>query len=99
MSAYETGEISRLLVAWNGGGDGALEELIPIVYPELRRIARVHLARRATDDTLESAALVNEAYLKLIRSHGVPCRDRARFFAVGAQMLRRILAAHSRSRV
>src|SRR5215471_19996240 len=75
MSAHERGEISRLLVAWNGGDEGALEELIPIVYPELRRIARIHLARRASKDTLESAALVNEAYLKLVRSNGVPCHN------------------------
>ena len=56
MSAQEPGDISRLLVAWNGGDERALEELIPIVYPELRRIARIHLAHRASDDTLESAA-------------------------------------------
>jgi RNA polymerase sigma-70 factor (ECF subfamily) len=98
MADPEPGDISRLLVAWNGGDDGALEELVPIVYPELRRIARLHLARRASDDTLESAALVNEAYLKLIHSQGVPCRNRAHFFAVCAQMIRRILVDHARNR-
>jgi len=98
MSAHEPGDISRLLVAWNGGDERALEELIPIVYPELRRIARIHLARRASDDTLESAALVNEAYLKLVRSQGVPCHNRAHFFAVCAQMIRRILVDHARNR-
>ena len=98
MSAHEPGDISRLLVAWNGGDEAALEELIPIVYPELRRIARVHLARRASDDTLESAALVNEAYLKLVRSQGIECHNRAHFFAICAQMIRRILVDHARSR-
>src|SRR5262249_5670577 len=91
MSAHERGDISRLLVAWNDGDEGALEELIPIVYPELRRIARLHLARRASDDTLESAALVNEAYLKLVHSKGIPFNNRSHFFAVCAQMIRRIL--------
>jgi len=98
MSAHEPGDISRLLAAWNGGNEGALEELIPIVYPELRRIARIHLARRASVDTLESAALVNEAYLKLVRSQGIECNDRAHFFAVCAQMIRRILVDHARNR-
>jgi RNA polymerase sigma factor (TIGR02999 family) len=98
MPAQEPGEISRLLVAWNDGDERALEELIPIVYPELRRIARRHLARRASDDTLESAAVVNEAYLKLVRSGGVPCSNREHFFAVCAQMIRRILVDHARHR-
>jgi RNA polymerase sigma factor (TIGR02999 family) len=98
MSAHEPGDISRLLVAWNGGDEAALEELIPIVYPELRRIARIHLARRASNDTLESAGLVNEAYLKLVRSRGIQCDNRAHFFAVCAQMIRRILVDHARNR-
>src|SRR5881296_3010177 len=68
MSAHEAGDVSRLLIAWNDGDEEALKDLIPIVYPELRRIARLHLARRASDDTLESAALVNEAYLRLVGS-------------------------------
>jgi RNA polymerase sigma factor (TIGR02999 family) len=98
MSTQGPGDISRLLVAWNGGDEGALQELIPLVYPELRRIARVHLARRASDDTLESAALVNEAYLKLVRSQGIECHNREHFFAVCAQMIRRILVDHARNR-
>src|SRR5437870_2752169 len=98
MSAHEAGDISRLLIAWNGGDEEALKDLIPIVYPELRRIARIHLARRASDDTLESAALVNEAYLRLVGSQGIPCHNRAHFFAVCAQMIRRILVDHARNR-
>jgi RNA polymerase sigma factor (TIGR02999 family) len=98
MSAHEPGDISRLLVAWNDGDERALEQLVPMVYPELRRIARIHLARRASDDSLESAALVNEAYLKLVRSHGIECNNRAHFFAVCAQMIRRILVDHARNR-
>jgi RNA polymerase sigma-70 factor, ECF subfamily len=98
MSTQGPGDVSRLLVAWNGGDEAALQELIPLVYPELRRIARVHLARRASDDTLESAALVNEAYLKLVRSQGIECHNREHFFAVCAQMIRRILVDHARNR-
>ena len=98
MSTQQPGDISRLLVAWNGGDEAALQELIPLVYPELRRIARIHLARRASDDTLESAALVNEAYLKLVRSQGIECHNREHFFAVCAQMIRRILVDHARNR-
>src|SRR5262249_8645216 len=98
MSAHQPGDISRLLLAWNGGDEAALEELIPIVYPELRRIARIHLARRRSDDTLESAGLVNEAYLKLVRSQGIQCNNRVHFFAVCAQMIRRSLVDHVRNR-
>jgi RNA polymerase sigma-70 factor, ECF subfamily len=98
MSTQGPGDISQLLVAWNGGDEAALQELIPLVYPELRRIARIHLARRASDDTLESAALVNEAYLKLVRSQGIECHNREHFFAVCAQMIRRILVDHARNR-
>src|SRR5262245_55487454 len=98
MSAHEPGDISRLLAAWNGGDESALEELIPSVYPELGRMAPIHRARRGSDDTLDSAALVNEAYLKLVRSEGIECQNRAHFFAVCAQMIRRILVDHARNR-
>ena len=88
-------DISELLTAWGRGEDAALNRLIPLVYPELRRIARHHLARR-TDQTLESAAVANEAYLKLIRARGIQCESRARFFALCAQVIRRILVDHAR---
>jgi RNA polymerase sigma factor (TIGR02999 family) len=90
--------ISQLLAAWQKGDDGALRNLIPLVYPELRRIARRYLARRTPGHTLESAALANEAYLKLIRARGLQCANRAHFFAVCAQMIRRILVDHVRAR-
>ena len=87
-------DITGLLTAWSEGDDEALSRLIPVVYPELRRIARVHLARR--DHTLESAALVNEAYLKLIRARGIQCENRLHFFALCAQIMRRLLVDHAR---
>ena len=89
-------DITGLLAAWSEGNEEALTRLIPMVYPELRRIARLHLARR--DDTLESAALVHEAYLKLIRARGIRCENRLHFFALCAQVIRRILVDHARRR-
>ena len=71
---------------------------MPIVYTELRRIARKHLARGFPAQSLESAALVNEAYLKLVRSQGIRCESRMLFFALCAQVIRRILIDHARSR-
>ncbi len=98
MTLEHSGEISSLLVAWSNGDEEALKGLIPLVYPELRRIARQHLAHQSPDQTLESAALANEAYLKLIRAQGIRCEGRAHFFALCAQMIRRILVDHARSR-
>jgi RNA polymerase sigma factor (TIGR02999 family) len=96
MTARVPGEISQLLMSWSAGNDGALKDLVPIVYPELRRLARRHLAARPPSHTLESAALVNEAYLKLVRARGLQCHSREHFFAVCAQMIRHILVDHAR---
>jgi RNA polymerase sigma-70 factor (ECF subfamily) len=94
MTPAGSQDITGLLAAWSEGNEEALSRLIPVVYPELRRIARVHLARR--DHTLESAALVNEAYLKLIRARGIRCENRLHFFALCAQIIRRLLVDHAR---
>jgi len=91
-------DITTLLVAWKEGDDEALKSLVSLVYPKLRRIARLNLARRSPERTLESAALANEAYLKLIRAKGIECKDRAHFFAVCAQVIRRILVDHARNK-
>ncbi len=98
MTVEHPEEITRLLAAWSTGDEEALNRLIPVVYPDLRRIARQHLARLPHDHTLESAALANEAYLKLIRAHGLHCENRVHFFALCAQMIRRILVDHARKR-
>jgi RNA polymerase sigma factor (TIGR02999 family) len=90
-------DISALLVAWGKGNDEALKDLVTILYPQLRRIARRQLARRS-GDSLESAALANEAYLKLIQAHGILCENRVHFLALCAQIIRRILVDHARSR-
>jgi len=94
MTPAGSEDVTGLLAAWSEGNEEALSRLIPVVYPELRRIARVHLARR--DHTLESAALVNEAYLKLIRARGIQCENRLHFFALCAQIMRRLLVDHAR---
>jgi RNA polymerase sigma factor (TIGR02999 family) len=91
-------DISQLLVAWNDGDEEALCRVMSFVYPELRRIARHHLARRPAGHTLESAALANEAYLKLIRAGGIRCENRVHFLAVCSQIIRRILVDYARSR-
>jgi len=91
-------DITVLLAAWNGGDGHALDRLMEIVYPELRRVARQYLAGRRPGDSLESAALANDAYLKLVRSGGIQCENRAHFLALCSQMIRRILVDHARKR-
>ena len=76
----------------------ALDRLMKVVYPELRRLAHRHLARRRAGESLESAALANEAYLKLVRAGSIRCESRAHFLALCAQIMRRILVDHARQR-
>ena len=87
-----------MLAAWNGGDGHALDRLMEIAYPELRRVARQHLAGRRPGDSLESAALANEAYVKLVRSGGIQCENKAHFLALCSQIIRRILVDHARRR-
>lgn len=94
----ESDEISALLQAWAGGDKAALDRLAPIVYNELRRIARRHLRSERAGHTLETTALVNDAYLRLVDCERMRWQDRAHFFAVSAQMMRRILVDHARRR-
>jgi RNA polymerase sigma factor (TIGR02999 family) len=90
-------DISGLLRAWGDGEANALEQLAPLVYEELRRIARRQM-RAAAGQTLQTTALVHEAYLRLVRSDGLRLQDRAHFFAVASQMMRRILVDAARAR-
>ena len=89
--------ISALITAWGGGDEQALGNLVPLLYPELRRIARLHLHRWRPGHTLESAALANEAYLKLMRTGGIRCENRVHFLAICSQIIRRILLDHARN--
>ena len=90
--------VSKLLLNWGQGDQGAREALIPLVYDELRRLARRYLRRERPDHTLQSAALVNEAYLRLIRQDHPQWQNRAHFFGVAAQLMRHILVDHARNR-
>lgn len=90
-------EITELLLKWSGGDKAALDQLIPLVYPELRRLARRYMRREAAVHTLQTSALINEAYLRLVTQKGVEWQDRAHFFAVSAQVMRHILIDYARS--
>ena len=90
------GEVSGLLRAWGGGDRGALDRLTPIVYDELRRLAKLYMRRERPGHSLQATALVNEAYLRLVDYKGMQWQDRSHFFAVSAQLMRRILVEHAR---
>lgn len=91
-------EVSALLEAWGDGDQEALDRLMTLVYPEVRRIARVYLNRRRASVSWESAALANDVYLKLLRAGGLRCENRTHFVALCSQVIRRILVDHARSR-
>jgi RNA polymerase sigma-70 factor, ECF subfamily len=91
-------EITQLLMHWSQGDKSALDQLVPLVYPELRRIAKRHMNREGAAHTLQTSALINEAYLKLVDQQNVKWQDRAHFFAVAAQVMRHILVDHARTR-
>ena len=91
--------ITKLLQAWSGGDERALERLTPLVYPELRKIAQRYMRREGEEHTLQPTALVHEAWLRLVGSSAVQWQDRAHFFAVCAQMMRRILVSAARARI
>jgi RNA polymerase sigma-70 factor (ECF subfamily) len=90
-------EISRLLRAWGDGDQAALNQLTPLVYTELHQIAHRHMRRQLPGQTLQTTALVNEAYLRLVDVEGVRWQDRTHFFAVSAQIMRRILVDSARA--
>ena len=92
------GEVTRLLIAWRHGDDRALEEVIPLVYEELHRMAERHLRHERPGHTLQPTAIVNEAYLRLLSRQDENWQNRAHFFAVAAQSMRRILVDHARAR-
>lgn len=93
----ETKDISRLLRAWSEGDQNALGGLTPIVHQELRRLAHRYMQRERPGHTLQTTALVNEAYMRLVDYRRMQWQDRAHFFAVSAQVMRRILVDHARS--
>jgi RNA polymerase sigma factor (TIGR02999 family) len=99
MSPASSSRVTELLISWGRGNADAREALVPLVYAELRRIARRHLWHQRRDHTLQSAALVNEAYLRLVRQESPQWQSRAHFFGVAAQAMRQILVDYARSRL
>lgn len=98
MTIESAHELTQLLVAWSNGNQSALEELLPLVERELQRLAHYYLRRENPGHTLQTNALVNEAYLKLIDQRQVHWKNRAHFFALSGQLMRRILVDHARKR-
>ena len=91
-------EVTRLLIAWSDGDRAALEQLTPLVYDELRRLAHRHMAREHPGHALQTTALVHEAYMRLVDGTKVRWQNRTHFFAVSAQLMRRILVDFARAR-
>ena len=89
-------DVSRLLLAWSGGDSAALDKLTPIVYEELHRIAQRYMRRESPGHSLQTTALVNEAYMRLVDYKRMQWQNRAHFFAISAQLMRRILVDHAR---
>jgi RNA polymerase sigma factor (TIGR02999 family) len=95
--AHSQHEITRLLLDWRGGDRAALERLMPLVYDELRRLARHYLSQERSGHTLQATALVNEAYLRLIDQQNPDWQNRTHFFAVAARIMRHLLIDHARA--
>lgn len=98
MNPLSTHEVTDLLLDWSGGNEAGLNNLAPLVEKELHRLARRYMQREGPGQTLQTTALVNEAYLRLIDQKRVHWQNRAHFFALAAQFMRRILVDHARSR-
>lgn len=99
MRPVSSSQVTELLLQWSQGNPAARETLIPLVYDELRRLARQCLASQRPDHTLQSTALVHEAYVRLVNHSSVHWENRVHFFAVAAQLMRRILVDHARKRL
>ena len=90
--------VTQLLVAWGGGDRAALDELMPLVYEELRRLAHQYMSRERPDHTMQTSALVNEAYLRLVDQKNTHWQDRAHFFGIAARLMRQVLVDYARQR-
>jgi RNA polymerase sigma factor (TIGR02999 family) len=98
MNSAAPSEITQLLADWSGGDQAALERLMPLVYKELRKLAHNYMKKERSGHTLQTTGLVNEAYLRLVDQKSVHWRNRAHFFAIAAQLMRRILIDYARKR-
>jgi RNA polymerase sigma factor (TIGR02999 family) len=97
MSQTSTHEVTRLLLDWSNGDKTALDKLMPLIYDELRRLAHRYMSRERAGHTMQTTALVNEAYVRLVNRQNVHLQDRAHFFAIAAELMRTILVDHARS--
>jgi RNA polymerase sigma-70 factor (ECF subfamily) len=98
MTEHAPKEVTQLLNAWCGGDQAALNQLIPLIHDELHRLAHIYMVRERADHTLQTTALVNEAYIRLVDANQVPFQNRAHFFAISSNLMRRILVDFARSR-
>ena len=96
MTEADTHEVTQLLIDWSNGDRAALDALIPLVEEELRRLAHRYMNRERVDHTLQTTALVNEAYMRLVNRKNVHWQNRAHFFGIAAQLMRTILVDHAR---
>src|SRR6267143_2174699 len=97
MSQPSTHEVTQLLIEWSNGDKAALDKLMPLIHEELRRLAHNYMSRERPDHTLQTTALVNEAYLRLVNRKDVHWQNRTHFFAIAATSMRNILVDHARS--
>lgn len=98
MSGNHPQEVTQLLHAWRQGDAGALDKLMPLVYAELHRLAHIYMSRERSGRTLQTTAVVNEAYLRLLDAQQVDWKDRTHFFAISSNLMRRILVEFARAR-
>lgn len=98
MPGSSSKPVTDLLIKWRDGDQDALQVLLPLVYDELRRIARYYLKKERADHTLQGTALVHEAYLRLVGQRSCPVENRAHFFAIASRLMREILVDHARKR-
>src|SRR5436190_6193042 len=97
MVQKSTHEVTQLLIEWSNGDKAALDKLMPLIYDELRRLAHHYMSREQPGHSLQTTAVVNEAYLRLVNREAVQWQNRAHFFAIAAQLMRSILVDHARS--
>jgi RNA polymerase sigma factor (TIGR02999 family) len=98
MNAPSPQQVTQLLVAWGAGDRAALDELMPLVYEELRRLAHHYMRRERAGDSLQTSALVNEAYLRLVEQKNIHWQNRAHFFGIAARLMRQVLVDYARKR-
>ena len=96
--ARTSSQVTVLLRAWSDGNEAALEELLPLVEAELRRLARIYMARERRGHTLQATALVNELFVRLVDAKGLRWQDRSHFLGISARLMRRVLVDHARAR-